>query len=30
MGESNAILGRRPQISRDVLLSAEAIYKGES
>ncbi|GMK59184.1 hypothetical protein CspeluHIS016_0701990 [Cutaneotrichosporon spelunceum] len=27
MGESNAILGRRPQISRDVLLAAEAIYK---
>lgn len=30
MGESNAILGRRAQIPRDVLLSAEAIYKGES
>jgi NADH dehydrogenase [ubiquinone] 1 alpha subcomplex assembly factor 5 len=29
MGESNAILGRRPQIPRDVLLSAESIYKGE-
>jgi hypothetical protein len=28
MGESNAILGRRAQVSRDVLLSAEAIYKG--
>lgn len=28
MGESNAILGRRAQISRDVLMSAEAIYKG--
>ncbi|KLT43498.1 S-adenosyl-L-methionine-dependent methyltransferase [Cutaneotrichosporon oleaginosum] len=27
MGESNAILGRRPQIPRDVLLAAEAIYK---
>lgn len=29
MGESNAILGRRAQISRDVLLSAEAIYQSE-
>lgn len=28
MGESNAILGRRATISRDVLLAAEAIYKG--
>jgi len=28
MGESNAILGRRSQVSRDVLLAAEAIYKG--
>ncbi|WVR07555.1 hypothetical protein IAU60_004597 [Kwoniella sp. DSM 27419] len=27
MGESNAILGRRTHISRDVLLAAEAIYK---
>ncbi|WVR00077.1 hypothetical protein IAU59_007219 [Kwoniella sp. CBS 9459] len=27
MGESNAILGRRPHVSRDVLLAAEAIYK---
>ena len=30
MGESNAILGRRAHISRDVLIAAEAIYKGES
>jgi NADH dehydrogenase [ubiquinone] 1 alpha subcomplex assembly factor 5 len=29
MGESNAILGRRGWVSRDVLLAAEAIYKGE-
>ncbi len=29
MGESNAILGRRPQIPRDVLLAAESISKGE-
>jgi NADH dehydrogenase [ubiquinone] 1 alpha subcomplex assembly factor 5 len=29
MGESNAILGRRAMISRDVLLAAEGIYKGE-
>lgn len=28
MGESNAILGRRAGISRDVLIAAEAIYKG--
>lgn len=28
MGESNAILGRRPWVSRDVLLAAESIYKG--
>lgn len=27
MGESNAILGRRANISRDVLIAAEAIYK---
>lgn len=27
MGESNAILGRRATVSRDVLLAAEAIYK---
>jgi NADH dehydrogenase [ubiquinone] 1 alpha subcomplex assembly factor 5 len=27
MGESNAILGRRASISRDVLVAAEAIYK---
>lgn len=27
MGESNAILGRRTHISRDVLLAADAIYK---
>ncbi|WWC91839.1 uncharacterized protein L201_006786 [Kwoniella dendrophila CBS 6074] len=27
MGESNAILGRRAHVSRDVLLSADAIYK---
>lgn len=30
MGESNAILGRRHWVSRDVLLSAESIYKGKS
>jgi NADH dehydrogenase [ubiquinone] 1 alpha subcomplex assembly factor 5 len=30
MGESNAILGRRAGISRDVLIAAEAIYKGMS
>lgn len=30
MGESNAILGRRAMVSRDVLLAAEGIYKGES
>jgi NADH dehydrogenase [ubiquinone] 1 alpha subcomplex assembly factor 5 len=29
MGESNAILGRRNWVSRDVLLAAEAIYKGD-
>ena len=29
MGESNAILGRRQWVSRDVLLAAESIYKGE-
>ncbi|OCF38005.1 hypothetical protein I317_03966 [Kwoniella heveanensis CBS 569] len=29
MGESNAILGRRTHVSRDVLLAAEAIYKAE-
>jgi NADH dehydrogenase [ubiquinone] 1 alpha subcomplex assembly factor 5 len=29
MGESGAVLGRRPFIKRDILLSAEAIYKGE-
>jgi len=28
MGESNAILGRRAGISKDVLIAAEAIYKG--
>ncbi|WWC72132.1 uncharacterized protein I206_106092 [Kwoniella pini CBS 10737] len=27
MGESNAILGRRAHISRDVLMAADAIYK---
>jgi NADH dehydrogenase [ubiquinone] 1 alpha subcomplex assembly factor 5 len=27
MGESNAILGRRASVSRDVLLAAESIYK---
>ena len=27
MGESNAILGRRAMISRDVLLAAEGIYR---
>ena len=30
MGESNAILGRRNWVGRDVLLAAEAIYKGMS
>lgn len=30
MGESNAIMGRRPWVSRDVLLAAEGIYKGAS
>lgn len=30
MGESNAILGRRGWVNRDVLLAAEGIYKGES
>lgn len=29
MGESNAILGRRHWVSRDVLMAAESIYKGE-
>ncbi|KAK8853318.1 hypothetical protein IAR55_004022 [Kwoniella newhampshirensis] len=29
MGETNAILGRRAAVSRDVLLAAEAIYKDE-
>lgn len=29
MGESNAILGRRQWVSRDVLLAAESIYNGE-
>jgi NADH dehydrogenase [ubiquinone] 1 alpha subcomplex assembly factor 5 len=29
MGESNAILGRRAHVSRDVLLAAEGIYNGE-
>lgn len=29
MGESNAILGRRQWVSRDVLLAAESIYKGQ-
>jgi hypothetical protein len=29
MGESNAILGRKSWVSRDVLLAAESIYKGE-
>lgn len=29
MGESNAILGRRAWVSRDVLLAAESIYKGK-
>jgi NADH dehydrogenase [ubiquinone] 1 alpha subcomplex assembly factor 5 len=28
MGESNAILGRRAMVSRDVLVAAEAIYRG--
>jgi len=27
MGESNAVLGRRPFVKRDVLLAADAIYK---
>lgn len=30
MGESNAILGRRAWVSRDVLMAAESIYRGES
>ena len=29
MGESNAILGRRAFVARDVLLAADGIYKGE-
>lgn len=29
MGESNAILGRRAHVSRDVLLAASSIYQGE-
>ncbi|KAJ9126025.1 hypothetical protein QFC24_002297 [Naganishia onofrii] len=29
MGESNAVLGRRPFIKRDLLLAADAIYKGK-
>ena len=29
MGESNAINGRRAWIDRDVLMAADAIYKGE-
>jgi len=29
MGESNAILGRRATVNRDVLLAAESIYRGE-
>lgn len=28
MGETNAIMGRKAMINRDVLLAAEAIYKG--
>lgn len=30
MGESNAILGRRANVSRDVLVAADAIYNGAS
>lgn len=30
MGESNAILGRKAMVSRDVLLAADAIYKGKT
>lgn len=30
MGESGAVLGRRPFIKRDVLIAADAIYRGES
>ena len=30
MGESNAIINRRPGLRRDTLLSAGAIYQGES
>ena len=29
MGESGAVLGRRPFIKRDILIAAESIYKGE-
>lgn len=29
MGESNAILGRRTHVSRDVLLAASSIYQGK-
>lgn len=30
MGESGAVLGRMPYVKRDILIAAEAIYKGES
>ena len=30
MGESGAVLGRRAFVKRDILVAAEAIYKGES
>jgi NADH dehydrogenase [ubiquinone] 1 alpha subcomplex assembly factor 5 len=29
MGESGAVLGRRPFIKRDVLIAGDAIYRGE-
>lgn len=30
MGETNAIVGRRSMVSRDVLIAADAIYRGIS
>lgn len=30
MGESNAILGRRTAVGRDVLIAASSIYQGNS
>lgn len=30
MGESGAVLGRRAFVKRDILVAAEAIYKGQS